>query len=48
MGIASERAEEKGAGSGTLPALLIDELHRLNPEDFLTASRSGEARWREA
>jgi hydroxyethylthiazole kinase len=36
MGIASERAEKKCAGSGTFPALLIDEFYRLAPEDLLT------------
>ncbi|MDR1873567.1 MAG: hydroxyethylthiazole kinase [Synergistaceae bacterium] len=35
MGIASERAEKRCTGSGTFPPLLIDELHRLRPEDFL-------------
>ncbi|MDR2174738.1 MAG: hydroxyethylthiazole kinase [Synergistaceae bacterium] len=34
MGIASERAEKKCAGSGTFPAALLDELYALRPEDF--------------
>ncbi|MDR1978427.1 MAG: hydroxyethylthiazole kinase [Synergistaceae bacterium] len=45
MGVASERAEEKCAGSGTFPALFIDELHRLSPEDFYLEARAGGARW---
>ncbi|MDR2137789.1 MAG: hydroxyethylthiazole kinase [Synergistaceae bacterium] len=51
MGIASERAEEKcmgkGGGSGTFPALLIDELYRLSPEDLPAGLPSGGARWSE-
>ena len=42
MGIASERAEKKCAGSGTLAALLTDELYLLRAEDFLDSR----ARWR--
>jgi hydroxyethylthiazole kinase len=34
MGIASERAEKKCAGSGTFVASLLDELYILSPEDF--------------
>jgi len=41
MGLASERAEKKCAGVGTFPAYLIDELHRLTPDDF----RDTRARW---
>jgi hydroxyethylthiazole kinase len=41
MGLASERAQEKCAGVGTFPAHLIDELHRLVPDDFLGT----QARW---
>lgn len=41
MGIASERAEKRCLGSGTFPAALIDELHRLCPEDF----SDSRARW---
>jgi hydroxyethylthiazole kinase len=48
MGIASERGEKQSTGSGTFPALLIDELYRLSPEDLLTGARSGGARWSEA
>ncbi|MDR1378237.1 MAG: hydroxyethylthiazole kinase [Synergistaceae bacterium] len=47
MGIASERAEKKCAGSGTFLPLLIDELHRLSPDDLLTSS-SDKLRWSEA
>ncbi|MDR2180162.1 MAG: hydroxyethylthiazole kinase [Synergistaceae bacterium] len=39
MGIASERAEAKSSGSGTFASVLIDELHRLNPEDFRLEAR---------
>ena len=41
MGLASERAEKKCAGVGTFPAYLLDELHRLAPEDF----QGTQARW---
>jgi hydroxyethylthiazole kinase len=41
MGLASERAEKKCAGVGTFPAIFIDELHRLTPEDF----RDTRSRW---
>jgi hydroxyethylthiazole kinase len=46
MGVASERAEAKCAGSGTFVAALIDELYRLSAEDFRLEARSGGARWR--
>ncbi|MDR1732523.1 MAG: hydroxyethylthiazole kinase [Synergistaceae bacterium] len=39
MGIASERAEKRCSGSGTFAPCLIDELHRLKPEDFLSEPR---------
>ena len=45
MGAASERAEKKCGGSGTFPALLIDELYKLTPDDLRTGARSGGARW---
>ena len=41
MGLASERAEKKCSGVGTFPAYLLDELHRLTPEDF----KHTQARW---
>jgi hydroxyethylthiazole kinase len=41
MGVASERAEKKCAGSGTFAVSLIDELHTLRPEDF----QDSRARW---
>ena len=41
MGIASERAEKKCAGSGTFAAFLTDELYLLRAEDFLDSR----ARW---
>jgi hydroxyethylthiazole kinase len=42
MGIASERAEKKCAGSGTFAATLLDEFCALRPEDF----QNSRARWR--
>lgn len=41
MGVASERAEKKCAGSGTFAAALLDELNTLRPEDF----QNSRTRW---
>ena len=41
VGIASERAEKRCTGSGTFAAFLIDEFHRLLPNDFADCR----ARW---